>query len=56
MAIAQTNSLKDRRSESLSLGTLGRFYELIRQANLAKQYSSSALEISQQIDAADLSY
>ena len=55
-AIAQANSLKDRRSESLSLGTLGRFYELTGQANLAKQYSSSALEISQQIDAADLSY
>ena len=55
-AIAQARNLQDRRSESLSLGTLGRYYELSGQTNLAKQFGSSALAIAQEIDAADLSY
>lgn len=55
-AIAQANSLKDRRSESMSLGTLGRFYEVTERVDLAKQYSTTALAIAQEINAADLNY
>ena len=54
-AIAQASQLKDRRSESLALGTLGRYYET-RQLNLAQQYSTNALAVAQSINATDLNY
>lgn len=55
-AIAQAKRLKDTRAESLSQGTLGRFYEVMGQVDLAKQYSNSALAIAQGTNATDLSY
>ena len=55
-AISQAQNLNDQRAESLSLGTLGRYYEIKGQLDLAEHYSTLALAISQGINASDLSY
>jgi CHAT domain-containing protein len=66
-AIAQAQSIQDKRAESYALGTLGKLYErqasqlqdaklAQRQLNYAKQLSEKALLIADSIDAADIRY
>ncbi len=66
-AIAQAQSIQDKRAESYALGTLGKLYErqasrmsdaklVQRQLNYAKQLSEKALLIADSIDAVDIRY
>ena len=55
-AIAQAKEIADPRSESFAVGILGQFYEQAEKPQLARKLTSSALAISQKIDAPDLSY
>ncbi|RCJ42056.1 hypothetical protein A6770_35370 [Nostoc minutum NIES-26] len=55
-ALAQAKDLKDQRAESYSLGYLGQFYELKNQLSKAQQYTESALNLAQLINAADIAY
>lgn len=55
-AIQQGRTLKDARAESYALGNLGAFYEQNQQYNQATQLTKSALNLSQALKAADISY
>ena len=52
----QARELGDRRAESSALGTLGHFYEQQQQWSLAQKITKQALNLSQAIDATDISY
>lgn len=55
-AITEAKSIKDPRSESFAVGTLGQFYEQTGKSRLAQKLTNSALAIAQGINASDLSY
>lgn len=55
-AISQAKTLKDERAESYALGTLGKFYEKSAKWTQAKNFTQSALMISQRIMASDMTY
>ncbi|GAA6615529.1 CHAT domain-containing protein [Scytonema sp. NUACC26] len=55
-AVQQARDLKDIRAESYSLGYLGQFYEIAKQWTQAQQYTESALNLAQTIDAPDIAY
>ncbi|MFB2982468.1 CHAT domain-containing protein [Microseira sp. BLCC-F43] len=55
-AVQQAENIKDARAESYALGTLGTVYEQNRQYNKATDLSRAALNLSQAIKAADISY
>ncbi|MBH8576660.1 CHAT domain-containing protein [Nostocaceae cyanobacterium CENA369] len=55
-AVQQAKDLKDQRAESYSLGYLGQFYELRKQLSKAQQYTESALNLAQLINAPDIAY
>lgn len=54
--VQQAKDLKDQRAESYSLGYLGQFYELRKQLSKAQQYTESALNLAQLINAPDIAY
>ncbi|MDZ7961081.1 MAG: CHAT domain-containing protein [Aulosira sp. DedQUE10] len=55
-AIQQAENLQDRRTQSYALGNLGQFYEQRGEWQKAKEYTTKALSLSQQIQAGDISY
>lgn len=55
-AIQQAENLQDRRTQSYALGNLGQFYEQREEWQKAKEYTTKALILSQQIQAGDISY
>ena len=55
-AIADSRKLADKRGESSALGAMGKFYEGISKTEIAKQYTLSAIAITQSIYAPDLDY
>lgn len=55
-AIRQSKILEDKRAESYALGILGQIYEYNQQWDIAKQYTNSALNIAQKINADDIIY
>ncbi|WP_414586697.1 CHAT domain-containing protein [Scytonema sp. PCC 10023] len=55
-AVQQAENLQDRRTQSYALGNLGQFYEQRGEWQKAKEYTVKALNLSQQIQAGDISY
>jgi CHAT domain-containing protein len=55
-AVQQAQTLQDLRAESFAQGNLGELYEQRQQWAAAQQVTLTALNLSQQIDAADLTY
>ncbi len=55
-AVQQAKNIKDARAESYALGTLGSVYEQNQQYSKATDFTSAALNLSQAIKAADISY
>jgi CHAT domain-containing protein len=55
-AVQQAENLQDRRAQSYALGNLGQFYEQRGEWAKAKEYTIKALNLSQQIQAGDISY
>lgn len=55
-AIAKAKELQDERVKSYALGNLGRLYETLGETSIAQNYTQQALQISQQIQAAELDY
>ncbi len=55
-AVQQALDLKDQRAESYSLGNLAQFYEIRKQLSKARQYTESALNIAQIINAPDIAF
>ncbi len=55
-AVQQALDLKDQRAESYSLGYLAQFYEMRKQLSKAKQYTESALNLAQIINAPDITF
>ncbi|HAA28963.1 MAG TPA: hypothetical protein DCE56_16305 [Cyanobacteria bacterium UBA8553] len=55
-ALQQAKNIKDGRGETYALGTLGAVYEQNRQYNKATDLTRAALNLSQAIKAADISY
>jgi CHAT domain-containing protein len=55
-AVRDAQSLKDRRSQSYALGTLGQLYEQTQQESNALDLTQQALLIAQTIDGADIAY
>lgn len=55
-AIQQGKNIKDRRAESYALGTLGAVYEQNQQYTKALDLTRAALNLSQAMKAADISY
>ncbi|MBD2449664.1 CHAT domain-containing protein [Nostoc sp. FACHB-152] len=55
-AVQQAENLQDSRTQSYALGNLGQFYEQRGEWQQAKEYTTKALNLSQQIQAADISY
>ncbi|KYC42277.1 hypothetical protein WA1_20075 [Scytonema hofmannii PCC 7110] len=55
-AVQQARDLKDIRAESYSLGYLGQIYEMSKQWSQAQQYTESALNLAQMINAPDIAY
>ncbi|OUL33645.1 hypothetical protein BV372_15710 [Nostoc sp. T09] len=55
-AVQQADNLQDRRTQSYALGNLGQFYEERGEWQTAKEYTVKALNLSQQIQAGDISY
>ena len=54
--LEQARQLKDRRAESSALGTLGHFYEQQQQWSIAQEITKQALNLSETINADDISY
>ncbi|HEY9669405.1 MAG TPA: CHAT domain-containing protein, partial [Coleofasciculaceae cyanobacterium] len=54
--VQQATSLKDQRTESYALGTLGELYEQTKQVSSAQDLTEKALLIAQMIDAPDITY
>ena len=55
-AVQQAKDIKDQRAESYSLGSLAQFYEMQKQLSNAQQYTESALNLAQLINAPDIAY
>jgi CHAT domain-containing protein/tetratricopeptide (TPR) repeat protein len=55
-AITAAREIRDQRAESYALGNLGRIYEEMGEVNRARQYSESALNLAQTIQAPDIAY
>lgn len=55
-SVQMANNLKDERSESYALGTLGELYEKTGQLSDAKDLTQQALMKAQSIDAQDITY
>jgi CHAT domain-containing protein len=55
-AVQQAENLQDSRTQSYALGNLGQFYEQRGEWQQAKEYTIKALNLSQQIQASDISY
>ncbi|MBE8965125.1 CHAT domain-containing protein [Nostocales cyanobacterium LEGE 12452] len=55
-AVQQAENLQDSRTQSYALGNLGQFYEERGEWQKAKEYTTKALNLSQQIQAGDISY
>ncbi|MEH2373807.1 CHAT domain-containing protein [Nostoc sp.] len=55
-AVQQAKDIKDQRAESSSLGYLAQFYEMKKQLSKAQQYTESALNLAQMINAPDIAY
>ncbi|WP_407883107.1 CHAT domain-containing protein [Scytonema sp. NUACC26] len=55
-AVQQARTLKDPRTESYALGTLGSLYESTHQWDSAKTLTEQALSLAQSVDASDISY
>jgi CHAT domain-containing protein len=55
-AMQQAENLQDHRTQSYALGNLGQFYEQQGEWSKAKEYTIKALNLSQQIQAGDISY
>lgn len=54
--LEQARKLQDKRAESSTLGTLGYFYEQQQQWSTAQKFTEQALNLSQTINATDISY
>ncbi|WP_052055546.1 CHAT domain-containing protein [Myxosarcina sp. GI1] len=54
--LKQSRMLEDKRAEASTLGTLGYFYERQQQWSIARKFTEQALELSQAINATDISY
>ncbi len=55
-AVQQAENLQDHRTQSYALGNLGQFYEQRGEWQKAQEYTTKALNLSQQIQAGDISY
>ncbi|MDF5726765.1 MAG: CHAT domain-containing protein [Rhizonema sp. PD38] len=55
-AVQQAKDLKDQRAESYSLGYLAQYYEMTKQLSNAQQYTESALNLAQIINAPDIAF
>ena len=55
-AVEMATNLKDQRSESYALGTLGKLYEQNQQLSEAKEITQQALIKAESIDAQDIAY
>lgn len=55
-AVSEAQQLKDIRAESFALGTLGKLYEQQQQLKEAQNLTQKALNLSQQINATDITY
>lgn len=55
-ALQSARQLEDKRAESYALGNLGRFYQEMGEQSTAQQYTESALNIAQSIQAPDIAY
>lgn len=54
-AVQQARQIKDKRAEAYSLNQLGKLYEQTKQWDNAKDLTQQALQIAQELDAADIS-
>jgi CHAT domain-containing protein len=54
--IQQAQQLQEPRGYSYALGTLGHFYEQQQQWSSAEEYTKQALQLAQEINAADIAY
>ena len=55
-AVVAAREIRDQRAESYALGNLGRIYEEMGDIKTARQYSETALNIAQMIQASDIAY
>lgn len=55
-AVQQAEILQDLRAQSYTVGSLGQFYESQKDLSSAKQYTNTALNLAQQIQADDVAY
>ncbi|MCT7982898.1 CHAT domain-containing protein [Laspinema sp. A4] len=55
-AVMAAREIRDQRAESYALGNLGRIYEEMGEVNTARQYSETALNIAQTLQASDIAY
>ncbi|AFY80865.1 CHAT domain-containing protein [Oscillatoria acuminata] len=55
-AVTAAREITDQRAESYALGNLGRIYEEMGDVKTARQYSETALNIAQMIQASDIAY
>lgn len=55
-AVIAAREIRDQRAESYALGNLGRIYEEMGDVTTARQYSETALNIAQMIQASDIAY
>lgn len=55
-AVIAAREITDQRAESYALGNLGRIYEEMGDVTTAKQYSETALNIAQTLQASDIAY
>lgn len=54
--VEAARKLDDERSQSYALGNLGRLYEEIGQQNAAQEYTETALNLAQRMQASDIAY
>ncbi|MCT7962937.1 CHAT domain-containing protein [Laspinema sp. D1] len=55
-AVIAAREIRDQRAESYALGNLGRIYEEMGEVKTAREYSETALNIAQTIQASDIAY
>jgi len=56
LALAEAETIENKRLKSLALGKLGNFYEQFGDAETAKDYTKKALNLAQSIQAAEQAY
>lgn len=54
--LRQTKELGDQRAQSYVLGTLGHYYEQLRQWSTAQKYTEQALNLGEMLKATDITY